>query len=318
MSLPDGHPLIEVENLSYRYRRGGHAALQRLSFAVERGRVVGLVGPNGSGKTTLYRLILGFVRPREGRVAVGGTDPAAYRRTRGIGYLPEQVSLPGNVRVRELALLIARLAGLRGREVRRAIDCYMDRLALGGWADAVVGTLSHGYRQRVGLLAALLGDPELLLLDEPANGLDPASVGILRSVIRGLKRRGRTVVVSSHNLLELERLCDELLILGHGRLLGRSSRDELAERSAIWVVLLGTGRAGVCARAETLCPEFGGILLAADEAAFGDARSARAFATRVEAAGGSVESIERRPFDLEYLFHSLVQNDAPGDKADDD
>ncbi|MGD2154825.1 MAG: ABC transporter ATP-binding protein [Gemmatimonadales bacterium] len=312
MSLADGRPLIEVEDVSYRYRRCGQAALRRLSFAIERGMVVGLVGPNGSGKTTLYRLVLGFMRPQEGRVAVGGTDPAAYRRSRGIGYLPEQVRLPGNVRVRELALLIARLGGLRGPVVQEAIDRYVGRLALGGWADAVVGTLSHGYRQRVGLLAALLGDPELLLLDEPANGLDPASVGILRSVIRGLKRRGRTVVVSSHNLLELERICDEMLILGHGRLLGRSSRDELAERSAIWVVLLGTGRAGAWARAEALCPELGGIVLAADEAAFSDARSARAFATRVEAAGGSVESIERRPFDLEYLFHSLVHNDTEG------
>lgn len=309
MSRGDDHPLIEVENLSYRYRLGAEDALEGLDFSIDRGRVVGLVGPNGSGKTTLYRLLLGFIRPREGGVTVCGTDPALYRRSRGVGYLPEQVRLPGNVRVRELALLIARLAGLRRLDVNKAIDRYMNTLELAEWAGAVVGTLSHGYRQRVGLLAALLGEPELVLLDEPANGLDPASVGILRSVIRELKRRGRTVVVSSHNLLELERICDEVLILRSGRLLGRSSRENLAERSEIWIVTLGPEPAAAAARAETICRELGGVRLAADEAAFSDMRSARACAKRVETAGGVVESIERRPFDLEYLFHSLVQND---------
>jgi ABC-2 type transport system ATP-binding protein len=312
MTMPADRPLVEVGNVSYRYPSGGRAALERLSFGIERGSVVGLVGPNGSGKTTLYRLVLGFIRPQEGRVAVGGTDPAAYRQSRGIGYLPEQVRLPGSVRVRELARLMARLAGLRGPTVPQAIDRHMESLALVGWADAVVSTLSHGYRQRVGLLTALIGDPELLLLDEPANGLDPPSVGILRSVIRALKRRGRTVVVSSHNLLELERICDEVLVLKDGRLLGHSSRDDLTERSGIWVVLLATEGQSASARAEVLCLELGGIRLAADEAAFGDARSARAFARQVERAGGAVESIERRPFDLECLFHSLVRNDARG------
>jgi ABC-2 type transport system ATP-binding protein len=287
-------------------------ALEGLSFGIERGHVVGLVGPNGSGKTTLYRLVLGLMRPQEGWVTVRGLEPAAYRRNRGVGYLPEQVRLPGNVRVRELAVLLARLAGLRGLEVAEAVDRYMDTLALGEWADAVVSTLSHGYRQRVGLLAALLGDPKLLLLDEPANGLDPTSIGLLRSLIRGLKRGGRTVVVSSHNLWELQRICDEVLILRYGRLLGRSSREELAERSEIWVVLLGPERGEVSSGAEALCLELGGVRLAADEAAFADARSARAFAGQVETTGGRVDSIERRPFDLEYLFHSLVQKDAGG------
>lgn len=315
MKPADDRPLIEVVNLHYRYRLGGDFALAGLSFGIERGRVLGLVGPNGSGKTTLYRLTLGFMRPQEGRLAVCGLDPADYRRSYGIGYLPEQVRLPGNVRVREFAVLMARLAGLRGREVVEAIDRYLERLALARWADAVVGTLSHGYRQRLGLLAALLGEPELVLLDEPANGLDPASVGLLRSVIRALKRSGRTVVVSSHNLSELERICDEVLVLSYGRLLGRSSRQELAERPGVWVLLLGAERVGMSARTEALCLELGGVRLASDEVAFAEARAARAWAGRFELEGGRVESIERRPFDLEFLFHSLVQNDL-GDRAE--
>jgi ABC-2 type transport system ATP-binding protein len=315
MRTADDGPLIEVEDLYFGYSPRGEPALERLSFDIERGHVVGLVGPNGSGKTTLYRLILGFLRQQRGRVVVSGLDPAAYRRSRGVGYLPEQVRLPGNVRVRELAVLMARLAGLRGREVDEAVERYANTLGLVESTDAVVGSLSHGYRQRVGLLVALLGDPELVLLDEPANGLDPASVGVLRSVIRELKRNRRTVVVSSHNLSELERTCDEVLVLGYGRLLGRSSREELVERPKTWVVTLGTERGEVAARADALCLELGGVRLAVDEAAFADARSARAFAGQVEAAGVTVESIERRPFDLEYLFHSLVQKNIWDGKA---
>lgn len=314
MRVADDGPLIRVENLSFSYRSRGRPALEGLSFGIERGRVVGVVGPNGSGKTTLYRLLLGFLRPRGGRVAVGGFDPDVYRRRRGIGYLPEQVKLPANVRVRELAILVARLAGIARREVDDAIQRYARVLGLLESTGAPVRTLSHGYRQRVGLLVALLGEPELVLLDEPANGLDPTSVGVLRSAIRALKREGRTVVVSSHNLQEVERICDEVIVLAYGRLLGRSSRDELAAQPEVWSVLLKSERWGVPAPIEALCLELGGVRLAVDEAAFGEAKSARAFAGEVEAAGGSVESVERRPFDLEYLFHSLVQN-RPGDGA---
>lgn len=308
-------PLIEVENLYFSYRSRGKPALERLNFEVERGRVVGVAGPNGSGKTTLYRLILGFLRPQKGRVTVCGMDAAVYRQNRGVGYLPEQVRLPGNVRVRELAVLMARLAGLRGRAVGEAVERYTNMLALAETTDTVLGVLSHGYRQRVGLLVALLGDPELVLLDEPANGLDPASVGMLRSVIRGLKRHGRTVVVSSHNLSELERICDEVLVLGYGRLLGRSARHQHVERPETWVVLLGEEPGEASARADALCLELGGVRLAADEAAFTDARAARAFARRIERAGAAVESIERRPFDLEFLFHSLVRKNLADGEA---
>jgi ABC-type multidrug transport system ATPase subunit len=309
VSDPKSRPLIEVEKARYRYGTGDWA-LDNISFKVDSGVVLGLVGPNGSGKTTLYRLVLGLMRPQEGRVEVAGAAPAAHRRRFGIGYLPEQVKLPGNVRVRELAVLMARLAGLSGLQLSGAIDRLMGTLAIEETADALVGTLSHGYRQRVGLLAALLGDPDLLLFDEPANGLDPASIGVLRSVLRALKRKGRTVIVSSHNLLELERVCDEVLILSQGRLLGRTSRQELALHTDVWVVQLGVESEAALSRAQGLYTELEGVQLAADEVAFIDELAARRFAERVEAGGGGTEAIERRPFDLEYLFHSLVQNES--------
>lgn len=302
--------LIGVDALSYRYPAARARALDEVSFEVERGAVLGLVGPNGSGKTTLCRLLLGLMRPQGGRVTVGGVEPAVYRRSHGVGYLPEQVKLPGDVQVGEFAVLMARLAGLRRCEVPGAVDRLMATLAIAEKVGVPISALSHGYRQRVGLLAALLGQPELLLLDEPANGLDPSSVGILRSVIRGLKRVGRTVIISSHNLLELERVCDDVLILRQGRVLGRSLRDELTRRSEIWVVQL-------CRQDDVipaldlgpLAAKLGGVGLAADEVAFADEADARAFVRRIETAGGRVEMIERRPYDLEYLYHSLVQSD---------
>jgi ABC-2 type transport system ATP-binding protein len=299
--------LIEVEGVRHRYASAGPWALDGVSVRVARGVLLGLVGPNGSGKTTLYRLVLGFLRPTAGCVRVSGLDPAAYRARHGIGYLPEQVGLPAGVRVREFALLMARLAGLKRGVARAAIDRLMHTLAIEERADATISTLSHGYRQRVGLLAALLGEPELLLLDEPANGLDPVSVGILRSVLRGLKREGRTVIVSTHNLLELERVCDEALILSEGRILGRSSREELLRRSDVWVVQtagpIGDGGRAVAA----LSARLGAIRLAMDEVAFENEDRAREFAGRVAAVGGEVTALERRPFDLECLFHTLTQ-----------
>lgn len=298
---------VEVRNVCYRYGPRRVWALDDISFEVAAGRVLGLVGPNGSGKTTLYRLLLGLTSPTEGSVAIDGQAPAAYRTRWGIGYLAEQVRLPGAARVSELATLMAGLAGLRGERARGAIATLLETLALENKVEAQIATLSHGYRQRVGLLAVLIGNPRLLLLDEPANGLDPASVGILRTLLRRLRRAGRTVFVSSHNLLELERVCDEMLILSEGRLQGRISRRELEAQPDIWVVLLGAEPLTSTLGAEARRLEHGGVRLSADEVAFPNRDAARAFAATVQREGGSVERVERRPFDLEYLFHLRVQ-----------
>ena len=305
-----GHPLdlaVDIKNVRYRYGSAKEWALNDVSVQVGKGVVLGIVGPNGSGKTTLYRLILGFARPDSGAVSVNGIPPLAYRAERGIGYLPEQVRLPGNVRVAEFGEFMGRLAGLRKEERRRAVERLMVFLCIADKSSQMIGALSHGYRQRVGLLAALLGQPELLMFDEPANGLDPESVGILRSLLRGLKRRGRTVVISSHNLLELEKVCDEIVILRQGQVLGRCSRGELAAQRDIWVVQLGQGSINTPTEAIGFGPGSRGVRLAADEVALADEAAAREFAARWRAAGCVIEAVERRPFDLEYLFHSLVQ-----------
>jgi ABC-2 type transport system ATP-binding protein len=185
-------------------------------------------------------------------------------------------------------------------------------------SSSALGALSHGYKQRVGLLAALLGDPQLLLLDEPTNGLDPGTVGILRSAIRALRRRGRTVIVSSHNLAELERVCDGLLILQEGTLIGRCTREGLSGRPDVWVVRVSDNGKLRSPRLGQLCGQSGGVRLAADEVGFRDGRSAREFARRLTAAGAVVEAVDRRRFDLEFLYHSMVKERTTQTGSEDD
>jgi len=301
-----------MKGVSARYRPGAAWALREVTLDIEAGSLVGLVGPNGSGKTTLYRLVLGLLDPQRGSVRTGGMEPAPYRRERGVGYLPEQVRLPGALRVSELAELMAALAGLSGAEGRRSSAALISELELESVVASPIGDLSHGYRQRVGLLAALLGDPRLVLLDEPANGLDPPSTGMLRTLLRRLRREGRTVVLSSHNLLELERLCDAVVIMRQGRVLGRVTRGQLLDRPDIWVVRL----AGHASRPVTGDREYDAVRLAADEMAFDSREAALRFAARRRPAGDRVEAIERRRFDLEFLFHSLIRKAGPGGEAD--
>lgn len=307
--------LLEIRNVSYRYGSKRAWALRDVSFSLEPGSILGLAGPNGSGKTTLFRLILGFVSPGAGLIQLEGMAPGRYRTRHGIGYLPEQVRLPPGVRVRALAALTGRLAGLRQPDLRDSAFRLMHQLAVDKKEDDEVGALSHGYLQRVGLLVALLGNPRLVLLDEPANGLDPSSVGILRSVLRSLKRQGHGVLVSSHNLLELERVCDEILVLSHGKILGRTTRKGLAAKPDVWVVQLAA-TSPVSDSLPDRCVAAGAVPLASDEVGFLDERAARNFAANVTADGGTVEMIERRAYDLEFLFHFLVRQGIKYEEAE--
>jgi ABC-type multidrug transport system ATPase subunit len=303
--------IAEFKNVGFRYGRADRWAVRELSLRVVRGEVLGLVGPNGSGKTTIYRLLLGFLVPQAGWLTIAGERPADYRVRNGIGYLPERVRLPGDVRGREFGALMARLAGHSPEKPGSWSDALSKALGLVDRSSSPLGSLSHGYQKRVGLLAALLGDPQLLLLDEPANGLDPDSQGILRSTVRALQRRGRTVIVSSHNLAELERICDRLVILQEGNLIGRCSREGLRARADVWVVRLSDD--GKLRRSRTVpLGALGGVRLAADEIGFRERRGARDFAHRMMADGAVVETIERRRFDLEFLYHSIVQGTSTG------
>jgi ABC-2 type transport system ATP-binding protein len=207
-----------------------------VSFTVPRGEVAALLGPNGSGKSTVMRILTGYFSPTAGRICVGGVDvavrPVAARRQ--VGYLPEQVMLYPELTVRRYLTFVAGVKGLAGGALTRAVGDVLDRCALGEVAGRPAGKLSKGYRQRVGLAQALLGDPEVLVLDEPTVGLDPVQTLEMRSLVRGLE--GRTVLFSTHILSEASAVCSRVVILARGRLLAEDTASGLAQRVA------GSGR----------------------------------------------------------------------------
>ncbi len=217
--------VIELAGASKRY--GRRDALLDVDLAVPEGATVGLLGPNGAGKTTALRLLLGFSRPTGGRARLRGLDPAEPGSRVGLGYLPERVALPARMTVRSVLELHAGLAGLAGAEAERAIDAALDRTGIEDRSAERVGNLSKGLLQRVGFAQALLGDPDVLLLDEPTSGLDPIGIRDAREWIAEARERGCTVLVSSHVLSEVERVCDRVAILHEGRTVASGSVDEI-------------------------------------------------------------------------------------------
>jgi ABC-2 type transport system ATP-binding protein len=213
---------VVVENLTKWY--GPRLAVDRVSFEIRRGEILGLLGPNGSGKTTILRLVTGYLRPTAGAVRIAGMDTvdAPLESRRRTGYVPEDVPLYDWMRVAEFLAFMARIKGVPPADAGSAVNDVVERLALRDVGRVPIGKLSRGYRQRVGIAQALLGRPELLVLDEPTNGLDPRQIIEVRELIRALGGH-HTVLVTSHILSEIERIADRAAILLHGRLLGMQS-----------------------------------------------------------------------------------------------
>lgn len=206
---------------------GGRTALSALDLRLEEGHALGLLGPNGAGKTTVLRLLLGFCRPTSGRVLLRGQEPQHPEARRRLGYVPERLTLPGRMTVERLLRLHAALAGLEGNTRDHQVRQVMEQVGVMDRARDRLSGLSKGLRQRVGFAQALLGDPTLLLLDEPTSGLDPLGIRDARGWIEAAQQRGCTVLISSHVLSEVERLCDRIAILHEGRLVASGSIEEL-------------------------------------------------------------------------------------------
>ncbi len=222
--------MIEAQGLTRRY--GEFTAVQGITFSVPDGEILGMLGPNGAGKTTTIRMITGFLPPSSGRVAVNGrdlfTEPSKARRE--IGYLPETVALYGEMRVHEYLAYRARLEGMSRAEARAAIPRTVASCLLQDVERQIVGTLSKGFRQRVGLAAAILHGPRVLVLDEPTVGLDPKQIIAIRELIRELGQE-RTLLISTHILPEVEQLCNRVVIIDRGRLVAEGTPQELREQS---------------------------------------------------------------------------------------
>ncbi|NIL96617.1 MAG: ATP-binding cassette domain-containing protein [Planctomycetales bacterium] len=227
-----GSLAIEVDTLSKTYRYGllsrkAFPALSEVSFVVPQGQIFGLLGPNGAGKTTVIKVLLGIVRKSAGRVRLLG-QPGGRRASRHrIGYLPENLQVAGHHTARSALQYYGSLSGLKRKESRGRGDQLLEMVALRDWAGTPVRKFSKGMLQRLGLAQALLHDPELLILDEPTDGLDPVGRNSIRELLLRLKAEGKTIFLNSHLLQEVELVCDQVAILDSGRLRFVGSIDQV-------------------------------------------------------------------------------------------
>lgn len=221
--------MIQVEHLTKRY--SGHTAVEDISFQVPEGTICGLLGPNGAGKSTTMNVLTGYISASEGKVSIAGWDileqPAKAKAC--VGYLPEQPPLYLDMTPAEYLDFAAELKGVARKERSQQVAQVMERTGLVEFKHRLIKQLSKGYRQRVGLAAALLGNPKVIILDEPTVGLDPAQVIEIRSLIRELGRE-HTVILSSHILSEVSALCDHVLIIAKGKLVAQGTPEELARQ----------------------------------------------------------------------------------------
>ncbi|MBA3456819.1 MAG: ABC transporter ATP-binding protein [Deltaproteobacteria bacterium] len=219
--------MIRVSNLSKYY--GGKRALGPVSFEINDGETVGFLGLNGAGKTTALRILACDLRPSSGAIEIGGvdgiTDPHEVKKR--IGFLPENPPLYQDMTVLDYLGFAGELRGMSRAQVKRRLPDVLEITDLGDVSEDVIGTLSHGFRQRVGVAQAIIHQPKFLILDEPTRGLDPVQIVEMRNLIHDLKQN-HTVLISSHILTEISQTCDRLLVLGKGKLLGSGSENELA------------------------------------------------------------------------------------------
>jgi ABC-2 type transport system ATP-binding protein len=317
--------LIEVAGLTKYY--GSHPAVKDVSFGAEKGEILGFLGPNGAGKTTTMRMLTCFLPPSAGTARVAGYDileDSVAVRAR-IGYLPENVPLYPDLRVRSYLDFVGALKGMtRGDRVRRS-GSVMDECGVTEIRDQLIGTLSRGYRQRVGLAQALLADPEVLILDEPTVGLDPKQIIEIRDLIKGLAGK-RTVILSTHILPEVSLVCQRVIIINNGVLvtddtpanlgkhLRKSSSVEIMARGDYDAMAAVLGRiAGVAGvrRLDTL-PE-GVVRLAVDSKDDTDLREA--VTAGLVSAGIGVLGVNSQSLSLEDIFVQLVTEETTEEEA---
>ncbi|MBV8760280.1 MAG: ABC transporter ATP-binding protein [Deltaproteobacteria bacterium] len=240
--------MIRATNVSKFY--GGKRALGPVSFEINPGETVGFLGLNGAGKTTALRILACDLRPSNGTVEVGGVDAVAdpHEVRKRIGFLPENPPLYTDMTVIDYLKFAGELRGMTATQVKKRMSEVLEVTDLTDVSGDFIGTLSHGYRQRVGVAQAIIHQPKFLILDEPTRGLDPVQIVEMRNLIHDLKQN-HTVLISSHILTEISQTCDRLLVLGKGELLGKGTESELAshkgEIRAITVTLRGADKAAM-------------------------------------------------------------------------
>ena len=221
--------MIQVENLVKKY--GKRTAVDGLSFTVEKGQIYGFLGPNGAGKSTTMNIMTGYIAATSGTVKINGYDilRQPLKAKQCIGYLPEIPPLYTDMTVWEYLMFVAKLKKVSRKKCYEHVDAVIEKIQLDEVADRMIRNLSKGYKQRVGLAQALIGDPEVLILDEPMVGMDPRQIIEMRDLLKGLASE-HTIILSSHILSEISAVCDHIMIISHGRLAASGSPEELQEK----------------------------------------------------------------------------------------
>ena len=319
--------MIQVSHLTKYY--GDFLAVNDLSFEIQDGHVYGFLGPNGAGKSTTMNIMTGCLSPTDGTVKIGDFDileqPEQAKRL--IGYLPEQPPLYTGETPQEYLTFVGEAKGLRGKELRDEIDGAVQSAGIEEVRDRIIGTLSKGYRQRVGIAQALLGKPQVIILDEPTVGLDPIQIVEIRELIKELGKT-HTVILSSHILSEVQAVCEKVLIISNGKLVAFDAPENLetlmlASNSVTFQVECGKKDAeSILARAEGLSDweikEESGICSVTANLANGqDAKAVCGKLTMAFAAKGlPVFEMRTKKANLEDVFLELTESDAPEETAD--
>ncbi len=306
---------IEARGLRKAYRSswGGKAvlALDGLDLDVRPGELFGLLGPNGAGKTTTVKILLGLTRPTSGEARIFGIPAADPKSRRRVGYLPEGHRFPGYLTARETLAIFGRMSGVDSATLRRRTGPLLERVGLAAWRDVRVKKFSKGMTQRLGLAAALIHEPEVLMLDEPTDGVDPVGRREIRDLLRQEAGRGRAILVNSHLLSEIEQTCDRVAVLRSGRVAAQGTVAELtaqASRYRMAVSPLDDALVAVLRETGASVTRVNGHL----ELSARDLSQLNAVVDRVRAAGSLLSELSPLRASLEDVFVDLVRPaDAP-------
>ncbi len=306
-------PMIEVRELSKAY--GPHKAIDRISFSVKKGEVVGFLGPNGAGKTTTMKIITGFMPPTSGVAKVAGfdvfEDPIEVKKR--IGYLPETPPVYGEMTVESYLKFVARLKGVEKSRVKTLVERAIERTELGNVRHRLIQNLSKGYRQRVGISQALVSEPDVLILDEPTVGLDPRQVAEVRTLIKELAGE-HTVILSTHILPEVQATCERIIIINKGKIVAEDSLESLGRRmkSSVRVYLrVGELKDGLKEQLQAV-PGVHSVTNKGESFEIdtdGSKDVAQQIAARVVSSGAGLLELREEAFNLEDVFLKLTTSE---------
>ena len=310
--------MIEIEHLTKRY--GEHLAVDDLSFQVDSGQIYGFLGPNGAGKSTTMNIMTGCLSATEGHVRIDGHDifEEPNKAKKLIGYLPEQPPLYMNEASLEYLRFVGEAKGLRGTELTRQIESVIRQTKIEDVAHRRISALSKGYRQRVGIAQALLGDPKVIILDEPTVGLDPIQIIEIRDLIKELGQT-HTVIFSSHILSEVQTICDQIIMIANGKLIAFDAADELEKRllSSGEITIVSDGAAAEVQELLSGIEHITGLDVGETEAGFVSARIktdcedvyqlSRAVFSAFAASGAALLELSVKKANLEEVFIGLTE-----------